>query len=96
MKKYVLSTMPEAKHWVERQGIVIRSVDAVLRGIGEVAFMNNSISGLIIIIGIILNSWEFGIAMIIGSLVSLFTAKFFKLNDQLISNGIYGYNAVAL
>ncbi len=34
--------------------------------------------------------------MIIGSLTSLLTAKFFKLNDQLISNGIYGYNAVAL
>ena len=58
--------------------------------------MNNSISGLIIIIGIFLSSWEFGVAMLIGSLVSLFTAKFFKLNDTLISNGIYGYNAVAL
>jgi urea transporter len=71
-------------------------LDTVLRGIGEVAFMNNSISGLIIIIGIFLSSWEFAVAMLIGSLVSLLTAKFFKLNDQLISNGIYGYNAVAL
>jgi hypothetical protein len=96
LKKYVVSTMPEAKNWVERQGLAIRVIDAVLRGIGEVAFMNNSISGLVIIIGIFLSSWEFGVAMIIGSLVSLLTAKFFKLNDNLISNGIYGYNAVAL
>lgn len=57
MKRYVLSTMPETKHWVEKQGFAIRAIDSVLRGIGEVAFMNNSISGLIIIIGVFLSSW---------------------------------------
>jgi urea transporter len=88
--------MPEAKKWVKRQNLFIRIADAILRGIGEVAFLNNSISGLVIITGIFLNSWEFGVAMLIGSAVSLLTAKFFKLNDNLISNGIYGYNAVAL
>jgi len=57
LKRYVLSTMPETKKWVENQHLIIRVIDSILRGIGEVAFMNNSLSGLIIIIGVFSSSW---------------------------------------
>ena len=31
------------------------------RGIGQVMFQNNALSGLLMLIGILLNSWEMGI-----------------------------------
>jgi len=63
---------------------------------GEVLFMNNSITGLIVLIAVFMNSWLVATCMVLGIIVSTITAKLFKLNNSAISNGIYGYNAVLL
>ena len=62
------------------------------RGIGQVMFQNNALSGLFMLIGIFLNSWQMGILAVCGNMISTLTAYFsgYKHND--IKNGLYGFN----
>ena len=49
-------------------------VDWVLRGIGQVVFQNNPISGAVILAAIFYNSWIYGIACVFGTMISTATA----------------------
>ena len=62
------------------------------RGIGQVMFQNNALSGLLMLIGIFLNSWQMGILAVCGNIISTLTAHFsgYKYDD--IKNGLYGFN----
>ena len=62
------------------------------RGIGQVMFQNNALSGLFMLIGIFLNSWQMGILAVCGNILSTLTAHFsgYKYDD--IKNGLYGFN----
>ena len=62
------------------------------RGIGQVMFQNNALSGLLMLIGIFLNSWQMGILAVCGNIISTLAAYFsgYKYDD--IKNGLYGFN----
>ena len=62
------------------------------RGIGQVMFQNNALSGLLMLTGIFLNSWQMGILAVCGNIISTLTAHFsgYKYDD--IKNGLYGFN----
>ena len=62
------------------------------RGIGQVMFQNNALSGLLMLIGIFLNSWQIGILAVCGNIISTLIAHFsgYKYDD--IKNGLYGFN----
>ena len=53
------------------------------RGIGQVMFQNNALSGLLMLTGIFLNSWQMGILAVCGNIISTLTAYFsgYKHND---------------
>ena len=53
------------------------------RGIGEVMFQNNAFSGLLMLIGIFLNSWQMGMLAVCYNIISTRTAYFsgYKRND---------------
>jgi urea transporter len=57
-------------------------IDTVLRGIGQVMLQNNSLTGLIFLIGIFYNSILFGLATLIGACVSTATAVFLGIDRQ--------------
>jgi len=63
-----------------------------LRGIGQVFLQNNTLTGLIFLIGIFYNSWIFGLGAILGNIISTFSAKIFKYSKEDIENGLYGFN----
>ena len=46
------------------------------RGIGQVMFQNNALSGLLMLIGIFLNSWQMGILALNDNIISTLTAYF--------------------
>lgn len=46
------------------------------RGIGQVMFQNNALSGLLMLIGIFLNSWQMGVLAVSGNIISTLTAHF--------------------
>jgi len=62
------------------------------RGIGQVMFQNNALSGLFMLIGICLNSWQMGILAVCGNIISTLTAYFSGYKHDDIKNGLYGFN----
>jgi urea transporter len=67
-------------------------VDWVLRGIGQVVFQNNPISGAIILSGIFYNSWIYGTACLFGTIISTLTALLFRADKGMIKDGLFGFN----
>lgn len=62
------------------------------RGIGQVMFQNNALSGLLMLVGIFLNSWEMGILAISGNVISTLTACLSGYGREDIKDGLYGFN----
>ena len=62
------------------------------RGIGQVMFQNNALSGLLMLIGIFLNSWQMGILALSGNIISTLTAHFSGYGSDDIKKGLYGFN----
>lgn len=79
---------------------LVRFLDAILRGIGQVMLQNNSYAGLIFLVGIFYNSALFGGAVLVGTAASTATAKLLGAGPALVRDGVFGFNgalvAVAL
>ncbi|BFU96064.1 MAG: Urea transporter [Nitrospira sp.] len=71
-------------------------VDWVLRGIGQVVFQNNPISGAVILAGIFYNSWIYGVVCLFGTIVSTATALCFKADKGMIKDGLFGFNGALI
>ena len=71
---------------------VYNSLLVLGRGIGQVMFQNSALSGLLMLIGIFLNSWEMGIVAVSGNIISTLTAYFSGYGRDDIKDGIYGFN----
>lgn len=79
---------------IKKQHSVIRFVDALLRGCGQVFLINNPITGLFILIGIALHSWQLLCCGFLGVASSTLTAYALKLDQGPIEAGLYGYNGI--
>ncbi|UJR20485.1 hypothetical protein I4U23_023613 [Adineta vaga] len=66
--------------------------DSVFRGISQVMFANNPLSGIIITIGLFIGNWELALYALLGTTVSTFTAHVLGFNMSAIRSGLYGYN----
>ncbi|CCM78544.1 urea transporter [Rhizobium mesoamericanum] len=67
-------------------------VDWSLRGIGQVVFQNNPLSGLIILAALFFNSWIYGSICILGVVVGTATAIALRADSGLIRDGLFGFN----
>jgi len=65
-----------------------------LRGIGQVIFVNNPLSGLLILLALLIQSPWIGLMSLLGVISSTVTAIALKLDRETIRNGIYGYNGI--
>jgi len=77
---------------------VLRFVDYNLRGIGQVMFQDNPLSGLLFFIGIGWGSYAAGMPQVaIGGMVAIvvatFTAQWLRVDAADLGAGLYGYNA---
>jgi urea transporter len=73
----------------------INIIEALFRGIGDVFFQDNLITGIIFLIAILVNSRISALFAALGSLVGLLSARFlFGVDGSLVYHGLYGYNAV--
>lgn len=69
-------------------------LDSNLRGIGQVVFANNPISGLIIVLALFMQSPWIGLMSCLGGISATSSAIALELEQNNIRNGIYGYNGV--
>lgn len=77
-----------------RENVAVGFVDTLLRGTGQVMFQNNPITGLLFLVGIFYNSYQLGIAAVIGLLASTVAAMVLGADRNLIRAGLFGYNGI--
>ena len=65
-----------------------------LRGIGQVIFVNNPLSGLLILLALFIQSPWVGLMSLLGVISSTVAAIALKLDKDTIRNGIFGYNGI--
>lgn len=67
-------------------------VDAVLRGVGQVMFQNNPVTGLLFLAGIFYNSVTFGAYAVLGTAVSTLVAILLGVGRDVWRAGLFGFN----
>ncbi len=87
-------------HWevLSASSSVLRFVDRLLRGIGQVMFQDNPLSGLLFFVAIGWGSWAGGAPEVaIGGLVAVvaatLTAQWLRVDETGLNAGLYGFNA---
>ena len=86
-------TMPA---WSERAGRMpaVGFLDSCLRGVGQVCFMNNPVTGLAILVAMFVGEAWLGFAGALGLVVSTLTAAVLGMDRGAIRAGLYGFNGV--
>lgn len=69
-------------------------ISAVGKGIGQVMFQENVISGIIVFIGILVSSRTPAFYALLGSLIGAIIAFLFSFPLNMINVGLFGFNAV--
>ncbi len=62
------------------------------RGVGQVMFRNNAVSGALMLIGIACNAWQQALLALLGCFVATAAAFFSGYSKQDIEDGLYGFN----
>ncbi len=70
-----------------------QTVDTLLRGMGQIMLQDNALTGLLFLLGILVNSWEMFFAALLGVVSGTASAYLLKYDKNDISHGLYGFNA---
>jgi urea transporter len=65
----------------------------VFRGIGQVFFQENALTGALFALGIALSSWQMAVGAVVGAAIGTATAWALKFDKSEVYAGIYGFNA---
>lgn len=65
-----------------------------LKGISQVIFIENIVSGAIILIAITISSLYLGVIALLSSIIGTLIGKIGGANEDSVSSGLYGYNSV--
>ncbi|XP_041666939.1 urea transporter 1-like isoform X2 [Cheilinus undulatus] len=104
--------MKVCREWVKRQVFLIQLLDWIFRGVAQVMFVNNPLSGLLITIGLFLqNPWwalngllgtliSTGSALLLGQnrsdCISLFLCDYRKINENVFLQALSNYRCLPL
>ena len=80
----------EANSWFNLSPVVI----PLLKGISQVSFIENALSGLVILIAIALNNLKHAIWVVLAVIISTIISKMIGASHELVAQGLYGYNAI--
>jgi urea transporter len=69
-------------------------IDTLLRGVGQVMLQNNPMTGLLFLVGIFLNSHEYGLTALLGLVVATLAAYLLGADQAVIRNDLFGFNGV--
>jgi urea transporter len=85
-----------AEGWARaaRRNPAVGLADALLRGVGQVMFQNNPLTGLLFLVGILVNSPKLLGAGLLGLAASTLAAHLLGADRDLIANGLFGFNGI--
>nr|WP_143220879.1 urea transporter [Actinomadura sp. CNU-125] len=90
---HVDGVMPRWSRWLESRP-VLDFVDYGLRGVGQVVFMNNPVTGLLILVALWWTSAWLGFAALLGLVASTGTALALGFDRGAVRAGLFGFNGV--
>ncbi|HKF67126.1 MAG TPA: urea transporter [Vicinamibacterales bacterium] len=76
--------------------VALAVADSLLRGVGQVMFQNNPVTGLLFLVGIFINAYENGLSALLGLVVATLAAYLLGADGTLIRNGLFGFNGVLI
>ncbi len=68
-------------------------ISTILKGIGQIMLQENSLTGLLFLIGIFYGSLPMGFGALLATICGTATAYLFKYNKTDIEKGLYGFSA---
>lgn len=71
---------------------MLKFLDRVFRGLSQVMFQNNSLTGFLILIGLAIASPWIAVGAFMGTVISTWAAIYLRYEKTDIIRGIYGYN----
>uniref|UniRef100_A0A8J8YPS0 Urea transporter 1 n=1 Tax=Callithrix jacchus TaxID=9483 RepID=A0A8J8YPS0_CALJA len=90
---YITGDMKKLANWLKDKPVVLQFVDWILQGISQVVFVNNSISGILILVGLLVRNPWWALTGWLGTVVSTLMALLLSQDRSSIASGLYGYNA---
>ncbi|XP_009893053.1 PREDICTED: urea transporter 2 [Charadrius vociferus] len=91
---YITGDMKEFGAWLKDKPLMVQFIDWVLRGISQVMFVNNPLSGLVVVAGFLVQNPWWTLTGCLGIVVSTLTALILRQDRSAIAAGLYGYNGV--
>jgi urea transporter len=85
--------MPEWAAYTDRHA-GLAFIDSCLRGVGQVALMNNPLTGALILVALFLADLQLGVMSVVGLVASTLTAYLLRLDRGRIRAGLFGYNGL--
>ncbi|PTO52693.1 urea transporter [Vibrio splendidus] len=80
----------EANSWFDLPTVVI----PFLKGISQVSFIENALSGLVILVAIAINNIKHAIWVVLAVIISTVFSGLIGASSELVAQGLYGYNAI--
>lgn len=74
------------------RNVVVRFVDTLLRGAGQVMFQNNPLAGLLILVGVFVGAVEVGVGAVVGLVVGTITAMLLSADQTALRQGMFGFS----
>jgi urea transporter len=68
-------------------------ISTILKGFGQIMLQENSITGLLFLVGIFYGSYTMGLAALLATICGTATAYLFKYDKSEIEKGLYGFSA---
>lgn len=75
------------------EGAIPEPIRSVLRGIGQVFFQENALTGALFLVGIVLSSPLMAVGAVVGATLGMATARALKFDESELLAGIYGFNS---
>ncbi|NXK73768.1 UT2 protein, partial [Amazona guildingii] len=91
---YLTGEMKEYGEWMKNKPLMVQLVDWILRGTSQVMFVNNPLSGLIILVGLFIQKPWWMLTGCTGTTVSTLTALVLSQDRSAIAAGLHGYNGI--
>ncbi|XP_069571808.1 urea transporter 1-like isoform X1 [Brachyistius frenatus] len=91
---FSLSFKSEESCWISLlgQAVVIQLLDCIFRGVAQVMFVNNPLSGLLVVAGLFVQNPWWALNGLLGTFVSTGSAILLGQSREAISMGLHGYN----
>ncbi|KAF3829842.1 hypothetical protein GH733_001793 [Mirounga leonina] len=85
---YVTGDMKEFASWLKDKPQVLQFIDWVLRGISQVVFVSNPISGILILVGLLVQNPWWALNGCVGTVVSTLTALLLAQDSPIFSSAL--------